>query len=150
MCLRQLYLKNKATYPDHESSVLEQCLNLFNDSYKISKEIQDREHQVLAKTQMGILHMLKDTKIFDLNTAEEYFQKSINETINEGKQKSPSKSRVKSKSPVRSTRSAKTTKEAEQLNPRNIAKSIVDKFPFKNQRMLIDMIICLAYIHFEW
>ena len=144
MCLRQLYLKNKATYPDHESSVLEQCLNLFNDSYKISKEIQDREHQVLAKTQMGILHMLKDTKIFDLNTAEEYFQKSINETINDGKQKSPQKSRTKTKSPGRSS------KEAEHLNPRNVAKSIVDKFPFKNQRMLIDMIICLAYIHFEW
>jgi hypothetical protein len=73
MCLRQLYLKNQATHPDHESNILDQCLNLFNDSYKISKEISDREHQVLAKTQMGILHMLKDTKIFDLNTAEEYF-----------------------------------------------------------------------------
>lgn len=95
---------------------------------------------------MGILHMLKDTKIFDLNTAEEYFQKSINETISDGKQKSPQKSRMKSKSPVRN----RSTKEVEQLNPRNIAKSIVDKFPFKNQRMLIDMIICLAYIHFEW
>lgn len=126
MCLRQLYLKNKATYPDQESDVLDQCLNLFNDSYQIAKEIQDREHQVLAKAQMGILHMLKGTKIFDLNTSEEYFQKSINETINNGKLKSPSKSRSKSKSPVRSS------KETEQLNPRNIAKSIVDKFPFKN------------------
>lgn len=79
---------------------------------------------------MGILHMLKNTNINDLNTAEEYLKKSINETINESSlsQKiSPSKStRSKSKSPTRNK------KESESLNPRNMAKSIIDKFPFKN------------------
>jgi len=49
---------------------------------------------------MAIIHMLKDTKIYDLNVAEEYFKASINDTLVEIKS-----SPKKHKSPMRLAKS---------------------------------------------
>ena len=49
---------------------------------------------------MAIVYMLKDTDVFDLNTAEEYLKETINEILNENKISSTPK-RYRSRSPKR-------------------------------------------------
>ena len=53
---------------NHErEGLIEKSLDLLITSLEVSKSVEDQEHIVLTLGQIGILYMLKNTQIHDMN-----------------------------------------------------------------------------------
>ena len=125
--------------------LIEKSLDLLATSLEVSKSVEDHEHIVLALGQIGILYMIKGTQIHDLNQAEIFLKDAHSKLTSNIQVEIQTKSK-NSKSPQGKI----SKKEAEICSPRKYAKSLLNNINIKNQRIILDCIICLAYIYFDW
>ena len=61
-----------------ESPSFTECLDLMQQSFTLSEQLNDITTQVLCLGQIGIMHMFKNSKdVSDLNTAEENLRECL-------------------------------------------------------------------------
>jgi hypothetical protein len=70
ICMRNTQVKNLESC---QFGGLAASMQLFQQSLAIAEELADSEHKAMCKAQMGILQMLKNSDVSDLNAADECF-----------------------------------------------------------------------------